>query len=310
MLRHRTRLTVALGAAGAVLAAVLLLVALTGPSDRPPGNGALTTAPGSYLGVYLTGIPGSYAPITRFSAATQVRPNVAVYYSAWFEPFRSGFARAAAEHHAVTLVQINPAGISLRAIASGRYDAYLDSYAVAVRSYRHPVIIGFGHEMNGWWSSWGYRHTTPAVFTAAWRHVVTVFRTDRVKNVTWLWTVNVIDFRGAIRDPSPWWPGDRYVTWVGLDGYYRTSALRFAALFGPTIRVVRTLTRDPILISETGAAPAAGQPAKIADLFGGVRAYGLLGAVWFDAVGHQDWRIRGAASINAFRRAASSYPLR
>jgi len=181
---------------------------------------------------------------------------------------------------------------------------------VAVRSYRHPVIIGFGHEMNGWWSSWGYRHTTPAVFTAAWRHVVTVFRTDRVKNVTWLWTVNVIDFRGAIRDPSPWWPGDRYVTWVGLDGYYRTSALRFAALFGPTIRVVRTLTRDPILISETGAAPAAGQPAKIADLFGGVRAYGLLGAVWFDAVGHQDWRIRGAASINAFRRAASSYPLR
>ena len=48
---------------------------------------------------------------------------------------------------------------------------------------------------------------------------------------------------------------------------------------------MRALTLDPILITETAAAPAAGQPAKIADLFAGVRAYGLLGFVWFDANG-------------------------
>ena len=42
------------------------------------------------------------------------------------------------------------------AIAAGKFDAYLSAYAVTVRAYRHPVILSFGHEMNGSWSSWGY----------------------------------------------------------------------------------------------------------------------------------------------------------
>ena len=71
------------------------------------------------------------------------------------------------------LVQINPKGISLAAIAAGHYDTYLTSYAEAVRSYRDPVILGFGHEMNGNWYSWGYRHPPAPAFVAAWRHIVT-----------------------------------------------------------------------------------------------------------------------------------------
>jgi Glycosyl hydrolase family 26 len=309
LLRRRARLAAVLGACATGIAGVAIATWMLLPASAPGAGGGLTTAPGSYLGIYLTGIPGSYSKLTKFSAATQVKPNLVVYYSAWSEPFRSGFARTAAADGAVPLVQINPAGTSLAAIAAGRYDDYLDSYAAAVRSYQHPVIVGFGHEMNGWWYSWGYRHTSPAVFLAAWRHVVTLFRARGARNVTWLWTVNVIDDRGGVRDPSAWWPGARYVDWVGLDGYYRTPAWRFASLFGPTIKKVRSLTRDPILISETAASASAAQPAKIADLFAGVRAYGLLGVVWFDAVGHMDWRIRGPASIAALRRAARSYPL-
>jgi hypothetical protein len=29
------------------------------------------------------------------------------------------------------------------------------AYAAAVRSYQRPVILSFGHEMNGFWYSWG-----------------------------------------------------------------------------------------------------------------------------------------------------------
>ena len=71
-------------------------------------------------------------------------------------------------------------------------------------------------------------------------------------------------------------------------------------MFGPTIVKVRELTRDPILIAETAVAPVAGQPAKIADLFAGVRAYGLLGFVWFDADKHWNWRIKTPAAAAAF----------
>ena len=65
------------------------------------------------------------------------------------------------------------------------------------------------------------------------------------------------------RRPNPWWPGSSYVTWVGIDGYYLKPSWKFAPLFGPTIGVVQELTADPILIAETGAVPASGQPAKI-----------------------------------------------
>jgi hypothetical protein len=245
--------------------------------------------------------------VTAFTTATGVSPRVVLYYSGWLEPFQASFAATAAKEGMVPLVQMDPEGVSVGAIASGRYDDYLSSFADAVRADRHPVILSFGHEMNGYWYSWGYQHTSPAVFVAAWRHIVTLFRTLRTQNVTWLWTVNTIHNRANVPSPGPWWPGSSYVTWVGIDGYYFDSSSVFASLFGPTITEVRTLTRKPILIAETAAAPATGQPAKIADLFAGVHTYGLLGFVWFNSVHTEDWRISGRAAIDAFRQGAKTY---
>src|SRR5207245_10545711 len=102
-------------------------------------------------------------------------------------------------------------------------------------------------------------------------------------------------------------PGRSYVSWVGIDGYYYGASWNFAPMFGPTIFAVRKLTRAPILIAETGAAPATRQSAKIADLFAGVRLYGLLGFVWFDANHTKDWRLSSPAAIAAFRRGAKTY---
>ena len=276
----------------------------------PPWDAALPTTPGSYIGVYPDGVPASYAGVTAFTAATGIKPRLVPYYSGWREPFQTGFAMAAARHGAVPLVQINPTRTSLAAIADGRYDSYLATYAEAVRSYHHPVILSFGHEMNGDWYSWGYRHTSPAAFVAAWRHIVTLFRAQGARNVTWLWTVNTIHASRSIRGPAPWWPGSSYVTWVGIDGYYYNPSNRFAPLFGPTIVAVRALTRDPILIAETSVAPAVGQPAKIPNLFAGIRAYGLLGFVWFDATHIENWHLSRAAAIAAFRRGAEKYQKR
>jgi hypothetical protein len=161
--------------------------------------------------------------------------------------------------------------------------------------------------MNGDWYSWGYRHAAPAVFVAAWRHIVTLFRALGARNVTWLWTVNIIHRGGIIATPTRWWPGRSYVTWVGLDGYYYDRAWKFAPLFGPTIAAVRELTHDPILIAETAAAPGTGQASKIADLFAGIRLYGLLGFVWFDSVHVKDWRLDNPAAIAVFRQNAKAY---
>jgi mannan endo-1,4-beta-mannosidase len=286
----------------AVVLGAVVVVTLARPSAPPRA-----AQPLRYLGVYEASAPRTYAGVDAFAQAIGKQPNLACYYSNWLEPFQVGFATSAARHGAVPLVQINPAHVSLTAIATGQYDAYLRAYAAAVRSYHRRVILSFGHEMNGWWYSWGYLHSSPAAFVAAWRHIVTLFRAQGAGNVTWLWTINIINPKGGIPAPAPWWPGSSYVSWVGIDGYYFKSSWRFAPLFGPTIKAVHALTRAPILIAETGAAPAMGQPAKIGDLFAGIRAYGLLGFVWFNAEAIHDWRLNSPAAITAFRQGVKAF---
>ena len=286
--------------AGLALALLTALAACGGasPAPRPAGM--------PELGIFEPGVPKSYGPVADFTAASGVRPNLDVYYTGWYQPFHAAFAAAAARHGAVAVDQIDPVGIDLAAIAAGTYDAYLRTYADAVRSYGHRVILGFGHEMNASWYPWGLGHTSPATFVAAWRHIVTLFRTAGARNVTWLWTVNVTGSSQAA-PIAAWWPGASYVTWVGLDGYFYRPSQTFHALFGPTIAAARALTSDPVLIAETGATPAAGKSAKIADLFAGVHAYGLLGFVWFDADTKQDWRVSDDPGAVAALRAGAEH---
>jgi hypothetical protein len=314
LVRRRRRTIWAAVVAAALVAGTAIIIAPRlhgGPADhRAVGSSGwypagLPHQPGTYFGVFTPMAPDSYAGVTAFTAATGVRPGVVSYYSGWPERFKVKFADAAVRHHAVPLVQIDPTGASISAIAAGRYDAYLRSYAAAVRSFGAEIILSFGHEMNGSWYSWGYHHTSPAVFVAAWRHIVTIFHRMGADNVIWLWTVNVIGViggRGRIPAPNAWWPGSSYVNWVGIDGYYRKPSYTFASLFGPTIKAVRTLTLDPILIAETAAAPATGKAAKIANLFAGIRNYGLLGFIWFDTDKKCAWRLNSPGEFTAFRR--------
>jgi hypothetical protein len=296
----------------AVLMIITFAVDKSGDSTKqtpsaPKGHNGLSTAPGSYIGLYSQGVPGSYTGVKAFASATGVNPAIVTYYSGWLEPFQVDFAMTAANNGAVPLVQIDPEHINIAAIAIGKYDSYLRAYAKAVRGYRHPVILSFGHEMNGYWYSWGYTHTPPSVFVAAWRHIVTLVRTLKARNVTWLWTINIIHARTKVPSPRPWWPGESYVNWVGIDGYFIDSSSMFASVFGPTIIYIRSLTHHPIFIAETSAAPTANQPAKIAELFNGIRLYGLLGFAWFDSDNKWDWRLSSPAAIATFRRYANAF---
>ena len=300
-----------------VICAAVAIVAVVVVAIRPwaqlgPGHSGQAVR---YLGVYQPDAPGSYAGLNQFARTIGRQPNLVSYYSPWGEPFQTNFAATAAKHGALTLVQIDPKNISLQNIVNGRYDAYLRSYATAVKALGGKVVLSFGHEMNGDWYSWAYHHTSAAVFVAAWRHVVNVFREVGAENVIWLWTVNIVNTTdNHIPQPNPWWPGKSYVNWVGLDGYYYSSSQDFAQVFGPTIVDIRALTEDPILIAETGASLAAGQATKISDMFSGLQSYGLLGFVWFDANSFNastgealQWRLKSPTALATLRQDAKEF---
>jgi Glycosyl hydrolase family 26 len=306
----RARLTMLVGVVVAVAAVTYAIVRFApSPSSPPVANATLPTSAASYLGVYEHQTPHSFQLVANFATVTGRQPNLVGYYSGWKERFATSFAETVRGHGAVTILQMDPTGVSIAAIAAGRYDGYLRSFADSVRNYGHAVVIGFGHEMNAPWYSWGYGHTSPAAFVAAWQHVVTVFRKQGADNVTWLWTINAdTPMTGPI---GSWWPGAGYVTWVGIDGYYYQPSDTFASVFGKTIGQVRGIADKPVLLSETAVGPEAGQAQKIPGLFTGMRQYKTLGLVWFDiaqddGLYHQNWRIEDSPPAEAAFRAGAS----
>ena len=308
-----------------VLAAVVIAAASVGfaisraVSAAPPAirtsvaRAVLPTRLSSYLGVYAPGTPHTYQSVAHFAMSTGRRPNLVGYYSGWGEPFATSFAQTVHRHGAVPVLQIDPTYASVPEIAAGGYDHYLRSFADGVRDFGHAVVIGFGHEMNATWYSWGYGHVKASTFVAAWQHIVSLFRSSGADNVTWLWTINQdLNRTGPI---ASWWPGPRYVSWVGIDGYYYRPTDTFASVFGKTIAQVRAFTRKPVLLSETAVGPGAGQAGKIQDLFAGMHEYQTLGLVWFDiaqhqGIYHQDWRVEDQpAAETAFQAAVSGLTL-
>jgi hypothetical protein len=254
----------------------------------------LTAAKGHLL------IGAADSSYTAFRNSTGVSPSLVEHYIHPFEPLPVAFAGPAEP-----LVQIEPRHAPLPEVAAGKYDGWFRELAAQAKAYGRPIILGFAPEMNGPWYSWGYKNVTPKVYVAAWRRVVSVFAQSGAINVTWLWTVNIVT--PGVSDPVKWWPGDGYVGEVGLDGYIDAAGQTYAGRIAPTVAAIRGLWDGPVLLSETSAAPQAGQPAKIRDLFAGAVADHLAGLIWFNLPGNKDWPLTSRAAIAAFRAAAKEY---
>jgi mannan endo-1,4-beta-mannosidase len=284
-------------AVAAVAGAGARLIKSSPPSHPPAAHASLVPKLHAYLGVFEPGTPPGYDAIAGFAQAARRKPDLVGYYTGWLQPFDTSFAQTLLTHRIIPYVQIDPTDASITQIAAGTYDDYLRSYADSVSDFGHNVVIGFGHEMNADWYSWGYTHVPASTFVAAWKHIVTLFNAEGAYNVTWLWTLQA-DEPGKTGPIATWWPGAQYVTWVGIDGYYRVPSDTFASVFGTTIDQVRAFTSKPVLLSETAVGPTADQFAGILNLFHGMATYKTLGLVWFDkdqqgqgGADHQDWRI-------------------
>jgi mannan endo-1,4-beta-mannosidase len=301
------RVIVAAMVATVLVAAAGCLTPLT--SQQPLTPVPVPASP--VVGVYEPGVPASWSRVATFTTATGVTPRIVVYYSSWKQPFAASFAQTARDHGAYVLVQLEPKGVTLASIAAGGSDAYLRSFADAVVAFGHPVILSFGHEMNGTWYSWGNGQQSPAAFVAAWRHIVDVFRAEGAANVTWLWTVSSIE--GASSELGKWWPGAAWVSWVGVAGYYYQASDTFSLVLGSTIAVIRTFSSAPLLIAETAVGTTPNRESQIGGLFAGVSEQGLVGLVWFDEAQnagfyHQNWRLEDDPSaLAAFSTAAATH---
>jgi hypothetical protein len=118
--------------------------------------------------------------------------------------------------YGVAMLPGHVAGVSLQACANGTYNAYWRQFGSVITSYGlGNSIIRLGWEFNGNWYIW--HATQPATWARCWRQVVTSARTT-APGLQWDWNVS----RGVssgLADPTQAYPGNAYVSMIGVDSY-------------------------------------------------------------------------------------------
>lgn len=248
---------------------------------------------------------------SAFAKAIGRKPNLAIRFFNWGAEPPARFVEQSAAAGAESLLELEPRDISLQDIIAGHGDGYLKRVGTALAATHSQVMLSFAPEMDGRWYPWGFTHRPARVFRQAWRHVYREITKVPGTKITWVWQISH-KFRRA-ESLHPLWPGGKYVSVVGIDGYYERSRDTFHTIFGSTIKIVRRFTQKPVLITETAVGQIAGRTAKIPGLFSGMSKYDVRGIVWFDinqdnGLHHQRWRLEGhPAAIAAFRNGLQAW---
>lgn len=260
----------------AVAVAILLATGLTASLLPGATSGAATSsgAPGIALGAYVqpAPVPGATnAAITHLDGG--IGHSLAIFqtFSDWQTttgasvPFPTVFATFVASTGATPMITWQPratpgSGVpvtnqpnfSLVQVASGRYDAYIRSWADQARAFTKVVYVRLMHEMNGKWYPWGVtvNGNTPQQYVTAWQHIVGLVAGEGATNVRFVWCAST----GARADPTPFFPGDAFTSWIALDGYNRWGPWRsFTSVFATRYAQITAISALPVMIAETAS---------------------------------------------------------
>jgi hypothetical protein len=269
-------LAVALGVAGLALAVIVPMQAAAASSAHSVKLGLYDQAM-SQLNWDPEGMPS---------------PQLAVTYYAWGERFQAGFAQTSLTHGAEPFVELGswqctsectggkgPTTPTLKNVAAGGYDkTYLVPFARSIAAYKHPVLITFDHEMNGLYGPYPWMNQPPAQYIAAWRHVYNVMH-PIARNAIWIWAPGAQIGEGGV---AQYFPGGKYLQQWGIDCYLSSPGQTYANACASTVAVIRKLTNDPGMLSETGIEDWRNRPERVTQLVDAVKAAGLTTLVWFD----------------------------
>lgn len=278
------------------------------------------------FGVGTPGGPLAAAELDEVSTLVNEAPSIILSYKDFNQAPPLPELEAARTRGAAVLLTWEPwtwgAGTaqpaySLDRITAGDFDPYLRQWGQALAGWGHPVMLRFGHEMNGNWYPWSEQLNGNGAgdFVAAWRHVHDVVASTGASNITWVWNPNVPYWGSA--ELGALYPGTSYVDAVALDGYNWGASASSAwvspsQLFGDGLAQLRGLAPGKeILIAETSSAEQGGSKAEWnSSLISYLAAQSDVTAVtWFHFDKETDWRINSsAASADALRAALAARP--
>ena len=129
-------------------------------------------------------------------------------------------------------------------VLSGKYDKDLDDFFKTISELGNPSFIRIGYEFD---KKGKYNGKN---FVEAWKYIVDKFRKAKVENLATVWCA--CPFSGT-EPVEPYYPGDDYVDWFGVDVFY---ARHITGKYAPVEDFLKLAKKHkkPVMVGETTAA--------------------------------------------------------
>jgi hypothetical protein len=250
------------------LAACVLSATVPGATPLGGGTAAATIYWGATMKGEVYGISGEApknpAVWERFEHDAGKKVTFVNTGQSWGQ-FDTATMQQVIDGGAIPLVTMGiTAGVTMQEVAEGKQDAQIRAWAKSAKAFGYPFMFRPWREMNGAWYSWG----RDPHFVEAWQHFHDVVEEEGAFNVTWAWIINTI-WSDPGSDPKPYYPGDAYVDWVGMDAYNWGKNpiqpdiwLSPEQAIGPTLTVLEEITDKPIALTEVASSEHGGNKAS------------------------------------------------
>lgn len=309
----------------------LLLVASSSPAPTAGASGRQALARRISFGAYVDQMVDDPSRLADFENTIRRRTDIASYYRGYGAVFPGPTEWAFADGGTrEVLISWDMGPYRYRTWVRGRHDAYLDQVVAAFKAYPYVVHVRPWPEMNGDWQAFQpTRHGSPPrpyggtyrQFKAAWRYLVTYFRSRDVTNVRWVFNPDAAVYPGTT-PVDRIWPGARYVDVLGLDGFNWGAGTPggawrpFGGIFRAQYRNLTALNGSlPVWICETGSKeprvddgspvdPDHSKARWITTALGTGSFPRIKALIWFEARKERDWRVESSrGALRAMRSA-------
>ncbi|MBU0630453.1 MAG: hypothetical protein KKC80_05990 [Candidatus Margulisbacteria bacterium] len=283
-----------------------MVVSASAPVDKT----CLTEKRTVYTGIFREGAPRNMNYIKQYEKQVGKKPGMIMWYQDWEQAFPKEDCQKVAEYGAIPHIVWEPwywgdhNKVSLKDIIGGKWDDYIRDWAKGVKEFDQPIMLRIAHEFNIDGYPWGVinNEKNPETYTKAYRHIVDIFKREKADKAKFIWCfMNYSYPNESWNDWEKAYPGDKYVDWIGIDGYNWGTTQSwsewqvFKYLFREQARKSRMLWPDkPIMVAEFGSAEQGGNKAAwIREIpkYLATSMRDIDAIIWFDLKKETDWRI-------------------
>ncbi len=139
--------------------------------------------------------------------------------------------------------KIRSKGSQVKEIAEGQYDQHIGDLCDVFSKFKKPIFLRIGYEFD---KEGKY---DPEYFRKAWKYLVGIIRKKGITNVATVWCACPYNGTSPV---EPYYPGDNYVDWFGIDVF---GVRHFEKLYPPVEGFLELAKKHkkPVMIGESSA---------------------------------------------------------